>query len=144
MANYGIKVTKPGKAVTSTDEEDYIIWSKYETSKVIVWGTASYTFASDVTSFTIEIDHNIGQSNLCWWSFDCSGTNALWVGAGYTWIDYMASGSDGLLRTMYYDTEANKLYIQYREYTYGSGYAYDPTGEAWTYKYYLYTDEVFQ
>ena len=60
--DWGIKITVPGKAVTSTDERDFSLWSKYA-NVMRLQDTGSGTKAIDATggSTTMEtITHSLG------------------------------------------------------------------------------------
>lgn len=57
MTDYGIKISLPGKEVTSTDERDLVMSSKYETFKVFHTGTAQYTFGNQASTQTLNITH---------------------------------------------------------------------------------------
>lgn len=60
MADYGLKIMKSGKLLTSTTPDDYIFWSKYPTLKVHS-SSGLQTVAMGVTSFTTKtITHNLG------------------------------------------------------------------------------------
>ena len=140
MADYGIKITKSGEDISSTDEKDYVFWSKYYVMKTIIWATVGYTFSADIDSVSIEIDHNLGDAKLAWWSHDGSAQDSEWVGYDWWW-DYYENGGDKAIRTWYYDTEANTFWIQYRELN-QEGSGYDTTGKVWDFKYYLFTESV--
>lgn len=62
MANHGIKISKTGNPITSTDPEDYNFWSKYR-GKSIKWqGSLSVTTGTSTPSspVTNSYSHNFG------------------------------------------------------------------------------------
>jgi hypothetical protein len=60
MGNWGVKVTKKGKDITSTTVEDYVISSAYNTLKIVNEVYGEDLEAGD--SFNIEetVTHNLG------------------------------------------------------------------------------------
>jgi hypothetical protein len=56
---YGIKVSKTGKEVTSTDPNDFIMNSEWGTIKFLKWGTATKVVGSS-SSESVTITHNAG------------------------------------------------------------------------------------
>jgi len=83
MGNYGIKISKPGASITSTNERDYQLWSKFPIMKTYRTGTVNYTFPSDLSTVNISITHNLGVSKCVWFSFDGSSTNSQWKGSDF-------------------------------------------------------------
>ena len=125
MADYGIKITTSGKDVTSTDERDYVLWSKYPFMKTYMVGTVSYTFSSDVDSVDIDISHNENERKVIWLSIEGAGTTEKTCGR---WFDYVDSG--GNKNSRWWDGQGmdNKLRIHYGEQNFAGG-GYDPTGD---------------
>jgi hypothetical protein len=64
MGNWGIKVMKAGKAVTSTDPLDHVFSSSYGAVKIAkeVLGTLSFTGTADVSG---TFSHNLGFAPMC-------------------------------------------------------------------------------
>ena len=61
MGDYGIKITKGEKDVTSTDPRDYILWSKYPILKV--YDELDSTFVSTAANVGILIiNHGLGYN----------------------------------------------------------------------------------
>jgi hypothetical protein len=74
MANYGIKIAKPGKSITSTDPKDYIFWSKYQTLSLYQKTTTSITLPAGNQSATVTVTHNLGYRPHVWvFASDCGG-----------------------------------------------------------------------
>ena len=138
MGDYGIKITKAGAGISSTNDRDYIFWSKYSLMKVFAVGTYSYTFPSDLTEVNIDITHNEGERKVFWLSI--SGPSAQDKTSG-TWLDYVRNGGDKALRAWYGSGYNNKLNIHYIESNI-TGNGYDPTGELWEFKYYIFKETL--
>jgi len=62
MSNYGVKIMKKGKDVTSTNMSDYIFWSKYPSLNIKKRGTISVTTTADEypSPVTASVNHNFG------------------------------------------------------------------------------------
>ena len=137
MGNYGIKITKPGEDITSTDEKDYIMWSKYPFMKTYMVGTTSHTFSGDDDTVTIEITHNLNYYPVVWLAID--GPSAEDHTLNW-WAEWESSGGDKALRAWQTKVTYTKLKIYYSELLVeGSGY--DPTDETWDFKYFIFIDE---
>jgi len=59
MGNYGIKVMKVGKDITSDTPEDHILSSKYSTVKIVQEAAGTATVAGSSTQ-SVTISHNLG------------------------------------------------------------------------------------
>lgn len=59
MADYGIKIAKPGKSVQSIDPADYIFWSKYRSRTILMQGSTTI-FCPNGATTTLTIMHNLG------------------------------------------------------------------------------------
>ena len=139
MADWGIKVTEKGKDITSTDIEDYTLWSKYPFIKTYIVGTYEYTFPSDLTEVDISITHNLGYRPLFFVTIDGSNQDVSWITNGW-WADWYVNGGDKCFRWWSgHAWDDGTCRIRYKEgTTYGSGY--NPTGEVWTFKYYIFIE----
>ena len=73
----GIKVTKPGKDVSSTSPRDFTIHSEYNLLKIAEEGTGEFTFADPVWGDSVNIDHNLGYNPIVWY-FYYHPTHAKW------------------------------------------------------------------
>lgn len=74
MGDYGIKIAKPGQAVTSTDPADYIFWSKYKSLSLYSKVTTSITLPAGYQSATSTITHNLNYHPYVWvFATDCGG-----------------------------------------------------------------------
>uniref|UniRef100_A0A6M3L3R0 Uncharacterized protein n=1 Tax=viral metagenome TaxID=1070528 RepID=A0A6M3L3R0_9ZZZZ len=62
MGNYGIKIAKAGKELTSTTPSDYHFWSKYRSKSIVYQGTLGITTltGSSVPPVTTNYPHNFG------------------------------------------------------------------------------------
>lgn len=60
MSTHGIKVTKSGKAVSSSDIRDFILHSDYPMFKIHSIESASISIASGSTTNFVDITHNLG------------------------------------------------------------------------------------
>ena len=69
MADYGIKVSKPGYDIATADIHDTALWSKYPVWKVKVQGSTSCSMADGVGTCYTEISHNLDYfpQILCFW-----------------------------------------------------------------------------
>jgi hypothetical protein len=139
MADYGIKITKAGSDVSTADDEDLIFSSKYEIMKTLVVGTYSYTFTSDITSVEIEIDHNQGERKVYWLSIGGPNSDQNTI---EFWDEYVVNGGDSANRQWYGVGLDNSIKITYHEGVIG-GSGYDPTGETWNFKYYIFVERLF-
>jgi len=64
---YGIKVAKTGKSVTSTNPDDFIFNSEYETIKIYDEpAVGSSVSVGAGSSTTVTITHNLGFAPMCW------------------------------------------------------------------------------
>ncbi len=64
--------------------------------KTFIYGTYSYTFASDLSSVTITIPHNMGHKG------------AVWLSVGYVGVNYM-----DVFQTYYDDGAGNAAYVKW-------------------------------
>jgi hypothetical protein len=63
--SYGVKVAKSGKSVTSTNPNDYIFNSDYETIKIYSENTASINV--NAGSYTdVSVTHGLDFVPMCW------------------------------------------------------------------------------
>lgn len=59
MEDYGIKISKDGKSIESTDPADYIFWSKYHSRTILIQGSTTILCANNATT-KLTITHNLG------------------------------------------------------------------------------------
>ena len=59
MGNYGIKIAKVGKSITSSDRADYVFWSKYHSRTILISGSTTKAM-TDGSSSTLTLTHNLG------------------------------------------------------------------------------------
>ena len=136
MVDYGMKITKIGKAITSINPVDYVLWSKYPIMKTYIVGTYSYTFPSDFTDVEIVINHNLGYRPFAWLSINGPYDNAKTTD---WWAYYYNVGGDKVLRAWRYKLTNTEFKIVYSE-SNGAGNEYNPTGETWYFKYYIFIE----
>lgn len=74
MADFGIKIAKPGKNINSTNPQDYIFWSKYQTLSLYSKITTSITLPAGSQSAIATVNHNLGYYPNVWvFANDCGG-----------------------------------------------------------------------
>lgn len=72
MGDYGIKIAKPTKNVSSTDPKDYIFWSKLQTLSLFAKITSAITLPATHTSVSVAVTHNLGYRPHVWvFANDC-------------------------------------------------------------------------
>lgn len=138
--DYGIKVTKDGKSITSTTQEDYLFWSKYPIFRTLAFGTTSYTFDADHSSVTLTLTHNQNVRLAAWLSIDGSAQNSQWVTVGH-WETWYSSGGNTALRSWTLHSLANTVEMHYIETNVG-GSGFNPTGEVWNFKWYMFIEQI--
>lgn len=57
MGDVGIKITKKGKDILSTNPDDYILWTKYKTLMLLGKRTDYVTFTHGYTDGTVSVNH---------------------------------------------------------------------------------------
>ena len=131
--NYGIKVSKIGTDITSTNSNDYSFNSAYPALITLKVATVNYTFSTDIGAGGAEINlfvHGLNEKKLFWTSI--SGTNGTWNGInsfymfappGFSWFQLSRFGT---ISMKYFDT----------------GGTHDETNQPWTFKYYLFDEKV--
>lgn len=139
MTDFGIKITKPGASITSTNVDDYQFWSKYPIMKTYRVGTYSYTFPSYVQDVTITITHNLGHAKCVWFSYDGSAYNPRWIGNDLLFYGYNTGGGAAVIFYWVCKSNLNNIQIIYKELHTGSGD--DNTGKTWNFKYYIFAED---
>lgn len=64
MADYGIKITRTGADVSSTDLRDYVLHSGYKTLKAKARATTTMTLPAGTTTITKTIAHGLGYAPM--------------------------------------------------------------------------------
>jgi len=83
MADYGIKVTLPGKDITSTEPRDYAFSSQFTTLKVYSENKGTIGVPSGGTAFA-TISHNLGFVPMVIPYLESTADSNNWyLGAGY-------------------------------------------------------------
>ena len=59
MGDYGIKVTRAGYDITSTEEREYVFWSKYQAVKIYSQGSGTVTIPSGSSTNDVSIAHGL-------------------------------------------------------------------------------------
>lgn len=60
MADWGVKITKAGADVSSTNRDDYVFWSKYQSLPLLYKTTVSITVNSGACSGVYTYTHSLG------------------------------------------------------------------------------------
>jgi len=81
MADYGIKITKPGKETSSTDPRDYNLWSKYQILKVAKSGGGTFT-ATAANNGKLTINHDLGYNPIVLWLSELTSAGTTGPDAG--------------------------------------------------------------
>lgn len=63
--NYGVKIAKSGKSVSSTDPRDFIFNSDYSTIKIYEENSVSITVNAGAST-TISVEHGLDFVPMCW------------------------------------------------------------------------------
>lgn len=129
-----------GAGITETDNRYLIFSSKWWVMKTYRVGTYNYTFPSDLSSVDITITHNLGHAKCIWFSFDGSGTNAQWKGNDFWAYGYSNGSGSSVNRFWSCESNANEIKIKYEELI-ETGSGYNPTGEVWNFKYYIFIED---
>lgn len=139
MSNYGMKVSLPGKSITSTDARDYLLWSKYKPLKTYITGTVNYTMPSEAksqTCFTIAtVTHNLGYLPLVvlFWQTGSLSSGAYWE--AYNGL------SESAYSTILPAAGVNDFKIQYFYDILVSGSGNTGlAGTQWTFTYYIFIE----
>jgi hypothetical protein len=121
----GIKVTKQGKDISSTDPNDYIFHSSLNTFKILKEGTTNINYTSGTTGGNYSFNHNAGISNPTSYSVYMKfpdGKTAFLPGQGIVY----SYDSNWTVSSTYITATQLQMYIQ------GTGNAILPI------KYYIY------
>lgn len=101
MADYGLKVSKDGKDVSSSTVEDFVFSSKWSTTKIIKEGSGTVTVGAS-SNATKTIRHDLGFIPLCDLYFEPTPGSGQWRfgGAYYDTDDtYLNPGMVGAPET---------------------------------------------
>lgn len=110
MADYGIKFTKEGKDVTSTDPRDYNLWSKYAILKDESEGGG--TFESSSGDSTLTINHNLGYNPLVFFYKEkTAGTGGTDSGKKLVASIVVASATSVYIQND--ETDLNNIYVYF-------------------------------
>ena len=123
MADYGIKITRDGYSITSTNPRDYVFSSKYSAVKIVGSGTGTLTVAAS-SGNSVSINHN--QSFVPMTIFYCElkpGSGKWFMGAvklnsgdadaGDCYVDTALVGSSSFdYGYTYVDSSVFRLYIR--------------------------------
>ena len=143
MSSEGIKITIPTKDITSTDPQDYLMWSKYNTPKTYYIGSTSYTMPNEAKSETTFNILNISFPDLGYvpiqmffWSWGgaySAGSWGHWNGSPHgTYSDIVAY------------TTSNSFKIDYQFTVIGGGDGQTGlSGSTWNFRYYVLVDKYY-
>lgn len=65
----GLRFTKPGKDISSTDPRDFTIHSDYNILKIAEEGYGEFTFVNPSWGDSVEINHNLGYNPIVWFYY---------------------------------------------------------------------------
>jgi len=96
--NYGIKIVKAGKSITSSDLRDIIMSSKFTMLKQHSTSTGSATFNPKDTTKYVDFTHNLGYVPFFLAYMSCSSMEdgKERMIPGYTWASFPASGDESI------------------------------------------------
>ena len=132
MGNYGIKIAKVGKSITSSDRADYVFWSKYHSRTILISGSTTI-YCPDATATTLTLTHNLGYKPMFDFYvqyYDPSSGVKQTTYKKTTISDGLAGGFN--LYTAYVDNTNLYLYVD----------VYIADLQALSYKYYIYYDPI--
>lgn len=141
MADYGLKISKPGKSVYSSNPSDFTLHSKYNTLKVLLQGKDTVTLSDSSTGVEqedVDITHSLGYNPIffAYYNF-IDGTDDVWFpipslpsnltpsfdfGAGFSYPDT----NTVRLTFLIYD-KVGEYTVTYKYYV-----CIDPNKEAWS------------
>lgn len=77
MTSYGIKIAEAGASITSSNNRDFVMNSKYGFLKIVLQGTATFSFTAAQTVKTFSIVHGqpVIPSVLCFYELE---TGEVW------------------------------------------------------------------
>jgi hypothetical protein len=75
MSDFGIKVTRPGKGVSSTDIRDFTIHSDYNILKIAEEGSGTASLNND---WATTINHGLGYKPIVFFNFEHPGISR-WI-----------------------------------------------------------------
>ena len=142
MTDYGIKVTLPGKDVTSTDIEDYVLHSGYYSPKTYIVGTCSLGFSGEEDTHTdrdvVSITHNLGYKPYCVFYWNKNNT----AYSGDEWLEFQGNPhycAESI--TMLVDTSTFKIQYKYNNFGgVGDGNT-GISGDTFEMKYYIFIEQ---
>jgi hypothetical protein len=96
---YGIKVSKPGKDISSTDPNDFVMNSEWGTIKFLAWGGTTAT-VNGSTSLSVTVTHNAGFFPIVMLYVELTPSSGRWYAAPFTDV----SGEDTFVSGLIDDT----------------------------------------
>lgn len=94
MGNYGIKIAKDGKDINSTNPDDYIFWSKYQSLTLIDKVESGFNIPTSACVGTVTHTHNLGWFPFCR-VFISAGTGVTGLNAGEKYeVPFTTNGGD--------------------------------------------------
>jgi hypothetical protein len=127
MANYGIKITKAGSGITSSDPQDYHFWSKYRNKSIKSLLSLNVTTTTDTDSDPVvnSFEHGFGYIPQ-FMAFVTNDINSVYVNCDYGSTVYY--GKDGEMQT----EELKAWATSSRIYVSANNYHFVPGSGTWT------------
>jgi len=133
MANYGLKISKPGYDVSSASDSELVYSSKFDTLKVFSSGSGSITVPNPMAEQTVTITHNLGYRPAFMFYTQIFDVFSGSVTSGYYMSPYTDPvGGDGSIMP-YVSTTTLKI-------RYGAVHA--PAGSVINYKYFIFYNKA--
>jgi len=137
LNDYGVKITKKGKSITSTDPRDYILWSKYPVLKVAQSGGG--TFLANTWDgpwgATLTINHNLGYNPIVFFFKKKTSTGIIGPDLGKIYAKSNFQDTFAYAVVINDASDKNNIYIYFGIDSWGS------EGTTYNYYYYLCYDE---
>ena len=102
---YGIKVSKPGKDISSTDPNDFVMNSEWGTIKFLKWGTDTATVNSS-SSLSVTVTHNAGFFPIVVLYAELTPGSGRWYAAPFTNVAAEDTYVSGLIDDTYSQTNS--------------------------------------
>ncbi len=135
--DYGLKITKKGKSIDSTDPRDYVLWSKYPVLKIAQYGGGTF----DLTPLPagngglLTINHDLGYNPIVFFFKKKITTGVVGPDSGKMLVKSNYQDSFAFAAIENSPSDKNNIYVQF-------GWdAFTPPYPSFKYYYYLCYDE---